>query len=144
MGDRPAPGIECDRADIVGQHGEAPIVKPGGHRRFARAGVAEEPDRLALDDDRIGVQWQQAALVQDRRECRTEQVEAKIALRPGFIRVNQHFAPAPHSVAGDARYGEHRFVTLDSQHLGIIIDGDLAAPDCYVRLSLAFRGPEFG
>src|SRR4051812_29519507 len=72
----PAGPIEPDDAHVVGDDSMAAVVKPGGESRFARSRSAHECYGPAIDFDRVGMQRQQTALVEQGAERGPEQVEA--------------------------------------------------------------------
>ncbi len=60
--------------DIVSDDLVSPIMEPGRERRFARPELAHESHRTAIDFDGVGMEWKQAALMQQHAEYGAKEV----------------------------------------------------------------------
>lgn len=76
------------RADIIGKDRTAVVVERRCERRFPRSRMAEKCYRVLVDDNGIGVERQDSALVQQHANCRSQQEQPDITVRSIAVVIN--------------------------------------------------------
>ena len=91
------------------------MTAPGkgrNQRRLAGAGRADKGDATARNVNGSGMERDNSALMTQKAEHRTEQVDADLVFICGRCRVYEDFFPAPHKKTGNVREIDQYFLSV--------------------------------
>ena len=99
-------------------------MEPGGERRLARPGWPHESHCPAVDFDRVGVQREQPALVQEHAKGRSEEEQANVALRHARFGIDSNPLAGFYSIARDLRDNENEPAIHPIEAIGFAVGDD--------------------